>query len=342
MRYSAGQKNFDRGEAYETARISCPSWRRISRPPTAHAQKRVGVPTVGILWHAGSIEEEAIYLTQIHLGLQALGYVDGRNVTLVNTFADEQYERFNSNAAELVRRNVDVIVAVTPPAALAAQRATNIIPIVFVLASDPVAAKFVASLAHPGGNITGLSNLSEDLLAKRVEFFKETVTSLSQIELMVNPSDPVTTQTAIEQIRTAAGGLGITIHPIEARQPDQIERAFSSIQNGVRGVMVQADGMFFRERKRIADLGLKRKVPTSVFNPIMVEEGALLTYAPSTLSIFRRSAGYVDKILKGANPGELPVELPTKFDFAINLKTAKAIGLTIPPSILNLADRVIE
>ena len=159
---------------------------------------------------------------------------------------------------------------------------------------------------------------------------------------MVNPSDPITAQTTIGQVRAAAARLGITVDPIEAKQPDQIERAFSSTQDGVHGVMVQADGMFFRERRRIAELGLKRKVPTSVFNPIMVEEGGLLTYAPSTLPIFRRSAAYIDKIIKGANPGELPVELPTKFEFAINLKTAKAIGLTISPSILNLADKVIE
>jgi putative tryptophan/tyrosine transport system substrate-binding protein len=314
----------------------------VAWPLAARAQQRVGVPTVGILWHAGSVEEEGIYLTQIQQGLQALGYVEGRNVILVNTFADEQYERYNSNADELVRRKVDVIVAVTPPAALAAQRATNTIPIVFILVSDPVAAKLVASLAHPGGNITGLSNLSEDLLAKRVESFKETVPPLSKIKLMVNPSDPITAQTTIGQIRAAAARLGITVDPIEAKQPDQIEHAFSSTQDGMHGVMVQADGMFFRERRRIAELGLKRKVPTSVFNPIMVEEGGLLTYAPSTPPLFRRSAVYIDKIIKGANPRELPVELPTKFEFAINLKTAKAIGLTISPSILNLADKVIE
>ena len=301
----------------------------VAWPLAARAQQRVGVPTVGILWHAGSVEEEGIYLTQIQQGLQALGYVEGRNIILVNTFADEQYERYNSNAAELVRRKVDVIVAVTPPAALAAQRATKTIPIVFILVSDPVASKLVASLAHPGGNITGLSNLSEDLLAKRLEFFKETVTALSKIELVVNTSDPITAQRTIEQIRSAAERLGITIQPIEAKQPDQIERAFSSTQDGVHGVMVQADGMFFRERKRIAELGLKRKVPTSVFNSTMVEDGGLLTYAPNTPVIFRRSAVYIVKILNGAKPDQLPVELPTQFEFVINLKTAKAIGLTI-------------
>jgi putative ABC transport system substrate-binding protein len=311
-------------------------------PLAARAQQKGRVPTVGILWHAGSVAEEAIFLTQIQQGLQAFGYVEGRNITLVNTFAAEQYERFNSNAAELVRRKVDVLVAVTLQAALAAQRATNTIPIVFIVVPDPVATKLVASLAHPGGNITGLSTLSDDLLGKRLELFKEIVSPLTRIALMVNPSDSISTQSGIKQVRTAAERLGITVQPIEAAQPDQIERAFSSIQDGVNGVMIQDDAMFFNERKRIAELALKRKIPTAVFISPMVEDGGLMTYAPSPLTIFRRSAAYIDKILKGAKPGELPVELPTTFEFVINLKTAKAIGLTISPTILTLADRVIE
>jgi putative ABC transport system substrate-binding protein len=311
-------------------------------PLIAHAQQIARVPTVGILWHAGSAEEEGMYLTQIQQGLRSLGYVEGRNITLVNTFADEQYERFNSNAVELVGRKVDVLIAVTLPAALAAQRATNTIPIVFILVPDPIATKLVASLAHPGGNITGLSQLAVDLLAKRLELFKETVPQLSKIALLVNPSDPITTQRSVEQARTTAERLGITIQPIEAREADQIEDAFSSIQNGVTGVMVGPDGLFFRERKQLAELALKRKLPTLVFNSNMVEDGGLMTYAPSSLAIFRRSAAYVDKILKGAKPDELPVELPTKFEFIINLKTAKTIGLAISPAILSRADKVIE
>jgi putative ABC transport system substrate-binding protein len=294
------------------------------------------------LWHAGSVEEEAIYLAQIKQGLQVLGYAEGRNITLVNTFADEQYERFNSNAVELVRRRVDVIIAVTLPAALAAQRATKIIPIVFVLVPDPVATKLVATLSRPGGNITGLSQLAVDLLAKRLELFKETVPQLSKIAVLVNPSDPITAQSTIEQARATAERLGITIQPIEAQQPDQIESAFSSIQDGVTGVMVEPDPLFFRERMRLSKSALKRKIPTSVFNSTMVEDGGLMAYSASSLAIFRRSASYVDKILKGAKPNELPVELPTKFELAINLKTATAIGLSISPTILTRADKVIE
>ena len=311
-------------------------------PLMAHAQQLSRVPTVGILWHAGSVAEEAIYLAQIQQGLQVLGYAEGRNITLVNTFADEQYERFNSNAVELVRRGVDVIIAVTLPAALAAQRATNTIPIIFVLVPDPVATKLVATLARPGGNITGLSQLAVDLVAKRLALFKEIAPHLSNIAVLINPNDPITAQATIEQARTTAERLSITIQPIEAQQPDQIERAFSLIQDGATGVLIEPDALFFRERKRLAELALKRKIPTLVFNSTMVEDGGLMTYSPSTLAIFRRSASYVDKILKGAKPNELPVELPTKFEFAINLKTATAIGLAISPAILSRVDKVIE
>jgi putative ABC transport system substrate-binding protein len=294
------------------------------------------------MWHAGSVAEEAIFLTQIQQGLKDLGYVEGRNVTLVNTFAGEQYERFNSNAAELVRRRVDVIVAVTLSAALAARRATNTIPIVFIVVPDPVASKLVASLAHPGGNITGLSTLAADMLSKRVELFKEIVDPLSGIALMVNPSNPITTEGNIKQIRIAAERLGMTVQVIEATQPDQIERAFSSLQHGVNGVVILDDSLFFNERKQIATLALQCMLPTAVFASPMVEDGALMTYSASALTIFRRSAAYIDKILKGTKPDQLPVELPTKFEFVINLKTAKAIGLSISPTILTRADKVIE
>ena len=314
----------------------------VGWPFIARAQQTTKIPTVGILWHAGSIEEEAIYLTQIQQGLQDLGYVEGRNIRLVNTFANEEYERFNRNAVELVQRKVDVLVGVTLPAALAAQRATNTIPTIFILVPDPVATKLVASLARPGGNITGLSQLAVDLLAKRLELFKETVAPLSRIALLVNPSDPIIAQRTVEQVRTAAGRLDMTIQPIEAPKPDQIEGAFFSIQDNINGLMIQPDGLFFSQRKKIAELALKRKLPTLVFNSTMVEDGGLMTYAPSSLAIFRRSAAYIDKILKGAKADELPVELPTKFALDINLKTAKAIGLTISPTILARADKVIE
>jgi putative tryptophan/tyrosine transport system substrate-binding protein len=177
----------------------------VTWPFAADAQQKPRVPRVGILWHAGSAAEEAIFLTQIQQGLKDLGYVEGRNIALVNTFADEQYERFNSNAAELIRQKVDVLVGVTLAAALAAQRSTRTIPIIFILVPDPVATKLVASLAHPGGNLTGLSTLASDLLAKRLELFKEIVGGSAGIALMVNPTDP-----AVQQIRGNLTGNSAT------------------------------------------------------------------------------------------------------------------------------------
>src|SRR5262245_3319546 len=313
----------------------------VAWPLAARAQQTDKVPTVGILWHAGSVEEEAIYLKEIQQGLQALGYVEGRNINLVNTFANEEYERFNANADDLVGRKVDVIVAVTLPAALAAHRATKTIPIVFVLVPDPVATKLVASLARPGGNVTGLSQVAVDLVPKRLELFRE-VTRLPSIALLLNPSDPILTARTIEQVRAAAGRLNMSIQPIEANKPEQIERAFSSIQNDIHGVMLQPDPMFFNERKRVAEIALARKLSSSVFSSTMVEAGGLMSYAPSIFTIFRRSAAYIDKIIKATKPADLPVELPTKFEFYINLGTAKAIGLNVSESILVRADKVFE
>jgi putative ABC transport system substrate-binding protein len=315
----------------------------VAWPLVARAQKTNNIPKIGVLWHAGSMEEEAIYLAAFQQGLRDFGYIDGQNIKLVNTFANEQYERFNSNAGEFARSNVDIIVAVTLPAALAAQRATKTIPVVFILVPDPVAAKLVDSLAKPGGNITGLSQLAVDLLAKRLEIFKETVSGLSQVALLINPSDQDTTRRTVEQIKAAADRLNLIVQPIEARGPEQLEQAFSVIgQDKINGMIVQPDGLFFNARARIAELALMRGLPTMVFNSSMVEAGGLMTYAPSSLAIFRRAGTYVDKILKGTKPVDLPVELPTRFELVINLKTAKTLGLTIPPTLLSQADKVIE
>ena len=314
----------------------------VAWPLAARAQQKTRVPSVGMMWHAGTVEEEAIFLTQIQQGLKDLGYVEGRNITLLNTFADEQYERFNSNVAELIRQKVDVLVAVTLPAALAAQRATRTVPIVFILVDDPVVNKLVASLAHPGGNLTGLSTLAGDLRAKRVELFKEIIGTSSGIALMVNPTDPVTAEYSIKEVGVAAERLGMKVQVIKASQPDQIERGISSIQTGINGIMVTEDPLFYRERKRIAALATERKLATAVFAYPMVEDGALMAYAANPVALCRRSAVYIDKILKGAKPDDLPVELPTDFEFDINLTTAKAIGLSISPSILTRADRLID
>jgi putative ABC transport system substrate-binding protein len=309
----------------------------------ARAQKVKTTPVVGILWHAGSEREEAIFLDAFRRGLRDLGYAEGRNITLVNTYAGEQYERFASNAADLVAQKVDVLVAVTRPAALAAQRATKIIPIVAVVVPDPVASGLVASLARPGGNITGLSNMGVDLSAKRMELLKEAISGLRRVVLLVNPGDSELARQFVADSRAAAALLQIEVQVIDVRAPEDLEPAFAKILPTERtGVIVNNDPMLLNERGRIADLALARNLPTMVFMGPMASAGGLMSYGPNIPEIFRRSASLVDKILKGAQPADLPVEQPTKFELVVNLKTAKALGITVPPSLLARADEVIE
>ena len=312
-------------------------------PMVARAQQAGKVPAIGVLWHAASAEEEAIYLGAVRRGLTELGYVEGKNITLENRFPAEILERFSSLAVELVGLNVDVLVAINRIAALAAQRATTTIPIVFVAVPDPVGSKLVASLARPVGNITGLSNFAADLTAKRVEFLKTIVPDLSRVALLVNPNDKGIARLYIEEAQTAADKLSVTLHPVEIRTPGDLMQAFSKMENEkINGVAVTQDGLFYATRKDIADLALARQLPAIVYSRETAEAGALASYGRSNYEIFRHSAVYIDKILKGTKPADIPVELPTKFEFIINLKTAKAIGLTVPPSILARADEVIE
>jgi putative ABC transport system substrate-binding protein len=298
---------------------------------------------VGLLWHAGSAEEEAVYLDAVRQGLSDHGYVEGQNVTLENRFPAEIPERFVSLAAELAALNVNVLVAINRIAALAAQRATTTIPIVFVAVPDPVGSKLVASLAHPGGNITGLTNFAYDLTAKRVEFLKAVVPTVSHVALLVNPNDRDSAKTYIEESYAAANKLGLILQPVEVRTPSDLLSAFSkTIDDQVDGVVVSQDGLFYAARKVIADLALARKLPLAVYSRETVDAGALLSYGPSNYRIFRASGAYIDKILKGAKPVDLPVEQPTKFEFIVNLKTAKALGLDLSPILLSRADEVIE
>jgi putative ABC transport system substrate-binding protein len=298
---------------------------------------------VGVLWHAANESEEAPYLGPFRQGLNDLGYVESKNIALENRFAAEHYERFDGLAAELVQLKVGVLVAVTQPAALAAQRATSTIPIVFILVADPVANKLVKSLAHPGGNITGLSQLAVDMSAKRVELLKQMVPSLSRIALLVNPSDPDTTRRTFDESRTAADRLKVSLEQVEARAPSDFEQAFSVIvEKKFDGVVLTSDPMLFNERQRIGEWAISRKLPTMMFNGEMPKSGGLMSYSASNTALFYRAAAFIDKMLKGAKPADLPVELPTKFELVINLKTAKALDITVPQSLLVAADRVIE
>jgi ABC-type uncharacterized transport system substrate-binding protein len=314
----------------------------VARPFPARAQKTRHIPKIGTLWHAGNEQEEAPYLNALRQGLRDLGYVEGHNIVLENRFANEQYERFNAQAAELAALQVQVLVAVTRPAAIAAQRATSTIPIVFVLVADPVANKLVASFNRPGGNLTGLSQMALDLTGKRLEIFKEAI-GISRLAFLVNPADRQYARVMVEETESASRQLNMTIRPIEVSKPSDLEGAFSAmVQDDIKAVSVVNDAMFWNERKQIATLAVRHRMPSMFAIRAHVDEGGFISYGPSYHALFHRAAAYIDKILKGERPADLPVERPTKFELVINLKTAKALGLDIPPTLLARADEVIE
>ena len=309
----------------------------------AHAQGAGKLPRVGVLWHAGSAEEEAIYLGAFQEGLKALGYVDGKTVILEQRFPNEMPERFISLAAELAALKPDVLVAVTRPAAIAAQRATATIPIVFIVVPDPVGTGLVGSLARPGGNITGLTHIAVELSAKRLALFKEAFPGVSRAALLVNGNDSQGMRRYIDESQTAAGTLGVSIYPMQVRSLQEFGPILDKVlSDRLEGVVVPADGLFYQGRAFLAQSALERRLPLIVYSRETLEAGALMSYGADQRAIFRRSASYVDKILKGARPADLLVEQPTKFETLINLKTAKALGLAIPETILARADEVIE
>jgi ABC-type uncharacterized transport system substrate-binding protein len=316
----------------------------LSKVLPVSAQQGGTSPKIGVLWHAGSAEEEKVPLGGLVEGFRNLGYVDGKNIVLEHRFPNEQPERFFSLAAELVKIKVDVLIAVTRQAAVAAQSATTTIPIVFIAVPDPVGSKLISNLARPGGNITGLTNMAVELVPKRLQVLKEAIPSLSRIALLVNASVPEAARRYVEIAQTVVGPLGVTLQPVEIRTPADIERAFSMItQSRLQGVCLTSDGLIYVEQERLAQLALNRNLPLIGYTRDMAKwTGMLMTYGPSNVELFKRAAYFVDKILKGAKPGDLPVEQPTKIEFIVNLKTAKTLGLTIPPSVLARADEVIE
>ena len=282
------------------------------------------------------------FIQAFEQGLRELGYVDGQNIAIEYRSAQGKDERLPLLAAELVRLKVDVLVAALPQGAAAAKKATTTIPIVMVNVGDPVEIGLVASLARPGGNVTGLSRLSAELIAKNLALLKEAVPRALRVGALSNPTTPLS-PVLVRNAKRAAESLGLQLKIVEAKVPDDLEGAFSALATDrVGALLVLADGMFWGERKRIADLALRSRLPSMFSNSEHADAGGLMAYAPSSVDPYRRAAVFVDKILKGAKPGDLPVEQPTKFEFVINLKTAKALGLTIPPSLLQRADRVIE
>ena len=277
-------------------------------------------------------------------GLHNLGWIEGQNITFEPRWTGEKPESLRELAADLVRRRVDVIVANGGPMVRAAKEATNIIPIIMAASgADPVAAGFVASLARPGGNITGLSLLSAELDGKRLELLKEVVPGLGRVAVLQNPEFPEATN-RWRDAEVAGKSLGVQLQAWKVRSPQEIETAFSATgKASPKALLVFSDpSVLERHRGRIIGLALKYRLPAIYPWRVYVEEGGLMVYAPSLLDMHRRSAYYVDKILKGTKPADLPVEQPKKFEFIINLKAAKQIGLTIPPNVLARADKVIK
>ncbi len=312
-------------------------------PLAAGAQQARKMPRVGVLWHAGSAEEEAIYLGALLDGFKAIGYVEGRTIALEHRFPNEMPERFVSLAAELAALKPDVLVAVTRPAAVAAQRATTSIPTVFIVVPDPIGTKLVSSLARPGGNITGLTHIAVELSAKRLAFFKEAFPNASRAALMVNGNDPQGMRRYSDESHAAAAALGMTVRPVEVRSLADFDAAFDNVvAEHLDGVLVPADGLFYQGRAQLAKSAIQRRLPLVVYSRETLEAGALMSYGADQRAIFRRAAVYVDKILKGERPADLPVEQPTKFEFLINLKAAKALGIELSPMLLARADEVIE
>ena len=280
------------------------------------------------------------------MALRDLGYIEGQNIASEYRYAKGKRDRLPELAAELVRLKVDIIVAVGgDPLILAAKNATNTIPIVMVGAGiDPVVAGFVETLAYPGGNITGVTNLGAELGGKRLELFKEAIPKLARVAVLYDPANPPNVREVKEILPVAARSLRLTLEPWEVRAPDDFDRVFAALnKQRPDGLYVPAGGPLMRpNRKRIAGFALKSRLPSMYNSGAPVEAGGLMSYGADTADSYRRVAYYVDRILKGAQPADLPVEQPKKFEFVINLKTAKQIGLTIPPEVLARANSLIK
>jgi putative ABC transport system substrate-binding protein len=310
-------------------------------PLAAQAQQAGKVPRIGFLGSTSPSDASA-RLDAFRQGLRELGWAEGKNIVIEYRWAEGRQERFTDLAAELVRLKVEVIVAQISAAALAAKNATTTIPVVMLVVGDPVRLGVVASLARPGGNITGLTSVGDELFPKQLELLKEAVPRVSRVAVLWNPANP-SHGPSLKSIEVAARSLGMEPQLQKARGPDEFDSAFAAMTRARAGaLLVLSDTMFNLHRTRIADLALKARLPAMYGLREQVEAGGLVAYAANYADLFRRGAIYVDKILKGAKPGDLPVEQPTKFELVINLKTAKALGLTIPQSLLLRADEVIQ
>jgi putative tryptophan/tyrosine transport system substrate-binding protein len=311
-------------------------------PLAAHAQQAAKILRVGWL-SPGSAASDENFLASFRDGLRQLGWVVGQNIAIEPRWAEERFERLPELAAELVRLKVDVIVASVTQASLAAKRATATIPIVMVGVGDPLGSGLVDSLARPSGNVTGPSSMLAEASVKQLALLKETVPTASPVAVLWNPANPVWQAAALRQTEAAARTMGLRLQLLEARGPDELEVAFAAITRERAGALfVPADIIFVRHAQQLAELAARHRLPAMFGFREHVEAGGLISYAASFPIMFQRAATFVDKILKGAKPADLPVEQPTKFELVINLKTAKALGITIPQSVLQLANEVIQ
>ena len=313
----------------------------LTAPLPAEAQQAPKIARIGYLGGISAVPQIHEAFLQ---GLQGLGYVVGRNVVIEYRDPEGKYERLPVLAAELVALKVDVIVCSGTPMALAAKQATRTIPIVFV-AVDPVTSGLVSSLARPGGNLTGLASLIPDLVGKCLELLNQAVPRANRVAVLWPPGalGERTEKNMLTGADEAARALGVQLQFVEARRPADLDRAFSEMTKAHAGALAVLPSIILvRERRRLVDLAAKNRLPAIYTQTEFVDAGGLMFYGPNTADLHRRAAAYVDKILKGAKPADLPIEQPTKFELLINLKTAKALGLPIPPSLLARADQVIE
>ena len=310
-------------------------------PLAARAQQKPAIPLIGII-NAGSAASTAKGYEAFRNELQQLGYVEGRNIRYEYRFADGFLDRLPGLAEELVRLNPAIIVSAPVPANIAVHKATKTIPIVMSTGADPVGFGLVQSLSHPGGNVTGLTNFAEALAAKQLDLMRELRPDLTRVAVLVNVENPLHVP-QWRETQDAAAKASIALVPYEFHKPDDFEPAFAAFaQTKAEALMVPPDTTFANHRKLIVVLAAKAKLPAIYFSRLYIEEGGLMSYGPNTVENYRHAAVYVDKILKGAKPADLPIERPTKIELVINLKGAKAIGLEIPPMLLARADEVIE
>jgi len=305
------------------------------------AQQPAKIPRIGYL-SAASRSTSPARIEAFRQGLRDLGYVEGKNIVIEYRFAEGKLDRLPALVAELVRLKVDLIVTTASRETRASKGATNTIPIVMTTEGDPVGTGFVASLARPGGNITGLSTLTAELSGKRLELLKEILPNLSRVAVLGSSTNPGHAQ-VLKETELAAGASKVKLEYLDILGPKDIETAFRAAGKGrADAILMLSSSVFTSQRTQVIELAVKSRLPVSYPRPEFVEAGGLLTYGPSTTDLHRRAATYVDKILKGAKPADLPVEQPTKFEFIINLKAAKQIGLTIPPNVLARADKVLR